>query len=138
MFKLYCIASRSRKSCRIVFLFTHKNGDFGEISVRERGCAAPISKVTYRIGFCAILWCSVNSYSDRRRSNLVRSRTGTHRDGSKYSGERTGIKCTKPSRSTAPARRSMCVNDLFRPGPLLFMLYRIETRKAIPHSVNTT
>ena len=26
-------------------LFTHKNGDFSAISVTERGCAAPISRV---------------------------------------------------------------------------------------------
>ena len=34
--------------------FTHENGDFGSISVTERSCAAPTSKVgshTYRIGF---------------------------------------------------------------------------------------
>ena len=35
-------------------LFTQKNGDFGAISVTERGCAAPGRsrqwRVTYRIG----------------------------------------------------------------------------------------
>ena len=33
-----------------------------------------------------------------------RARPGTHWDGSKYSGVRTGIKCTKLSRPTEPAR----------------------------------
>ena len=30
-------------------LFTHKNGDFGAVSVTERSCAAPISKLESRI-----------------------------------------------------------------------------------------
>ena len=29
-------------------MFTHKNGDFGAISVTERSCAAPISNVERR------------------------------------------------------------------------------------------
>ena len=42
----------ARKPYRIEILFTHKNGDFGDISVTEQSCAAPTSKwgVTYRIG----------------------------------------------------------------------------------------
>ena len=39
--------------------------------------------------FCASLW-SVNRYSDSSGSGLVGAKTGTHRDGSKYSGARTG------------------------------------------------
>ena len=37
----------------------------GAISVTERSCAAPILNVERYIsnGFCAILWCSVNTYS---------------------------------------------------------------------------
>ena len=40
----------ARKLYRIELLFTHKNGDFGAISVTERSCAAPISKVESYIG----------------------------------------------------------------------------------------
>ena len=32
----------ARKPYRIGLLFTHKNGDFGAISLTERSCAAPI------------------------------------------------------------------------------------------------
>ena len=39
--------------------------------------------------FSASLW-SVNRYSDSSGSGLVGAKTGTHRDGSKYSGARTG------------------------------------------------
>ena len=41
MFTLYRIVfALTRKG----FLFTHKNGDFGAISVTEQSCAAPISQ----------------------------------------------------------------------------------------------
>ena len=94
------------------FCSNTENGDFGWISMTERSCAATISKVDHILSdsLCASLWCSVSTYSDRR--------------GSKRVGVRTGILCIKPSRPTAPARGSMCVNDLCRPGPLLFILYR--------------
>ena len=36
---------RHRKSDWIRLLFTHKNGNFGAISVKERSCAKTISKV---------------------------------------------------------------------------------------------
>ena len=39
----------ARKQDRIGLLFTHKNGDIGAISVTERSCAAPISKVESQI-----------------------------------------------------------------------------------------
>jgi len=55
----------------------------------------------------------------------VGARPGTLWDGSKYSGVRTGIDRTKPSRPTALARCSMRVNDLRLPGSLLFILYQI-------------
>ena len=49
MLTLYRMAfAPARKSCRIGLLFTH-NGDFGAISVTERSCAAPISKVKSHI-----------------------------------------------------------------------------------------
>ena len=38
-----------RKLYRIGLLFTHKDTDFGAISVTERSCAAPISKVKSHI-----------------------------------------------------------------------------------------
>ena len=65
MFTLYWIAfAPARKSYWIGLRFTHKNGDFGAISVKERGCAAPCQSLkwrdAYRIGvhtipdsFCA-------------------------------------------------------------------------------------
>ena len=40
--------------------------------------------------FRASLW-SANRYSDSGGSGLVGAKTGTHRDGSKYSGARTGV-----------------------------------------------
>ena len=59
--------ARGRKPCR-------KNRDFGEISVAERGCAAPISKVARHISerFWASLWCSVHTYS---WVSMMRTRT---------------------------------------------------------------
>ena len=69
MFTLYPIAFASAlKPYRIGLLFTHKNSDFGCISVTERSCAALISKVESHISdrICATVWCSVNRYSDRR------------------------------------------------------------------------
>ena len=63
MLTLYQIAfAPTQKSYRIGLLFTHKNGDFGAISVTGRSCPVPISKVKRHIldGFYATLWCSVN------------------------------------------------------------------------------
>ena len=71
MFTLYQIAfAPTRKPHRIGLLFTHKKGDFCAISVTERSCAAPISKVERHISdrFCASFWCSVNRYSNRSGS----------------------------------------------------------------------
>ena len=55
----------ARKPYRIEIVSTHKNGDFRAISVTERSCAAPISKVEPHISdmFCATLWCNANKYS---------------------------------------------------------------------------
>ena len=54
----------TRKPYQIALLFTHKNGDFGPISVTERSCAAPRRSwkriTTYQKGFCPTLWCFVN------------------------------------------------------------------------------
>ena len=46
MVKLYWIAFvPPRKSYRIGILYTHMNGDFDAISMTERNCVRPISKV---------------------------------------------------------------------------------------------
>ena len=52
MLTLYWMAyAHARKPYRIGLLFTHNNGDLGEISVTVRSRAAPIKwRVTYRIG----------------------------------------------------------------------------------------
>ena len=51
-------------------LFRAKNVDFHAVSVTEQSCFASISKVERHVSdrFCAILWCSVNTYSDRSGS----------------------------------------------------------------------
>ena len=48
MFALYRDAfTPARKLYRVGRLFTYKNGDLGAISVTERSCTAPISKVEH-------------------------------------------------------------------------------------------
>ena len=51
----FCVCRKSIPG--IGLLFTHKNGDFGLISVTERSCAAPVSKVERYISdrFCVTL-----------------------------------------------------------------------------------
>ena len=47
---LYQVAfTPAQKQYWIGLLFTHKNGDLGAISVTERCCAAPVSKVESHI-----------------------------------------------------------------------------------------
>ena len=92
-----------------------ENGDFGWISTD--GAKLRRADLESGANLCASLLCSESTYSDRRGSEKV--------------GVRTGILCTKPSRPTAPARSSMCVNDLCRPGPLLFILYRYCVKIAL-------
>ena len=60
MFTLYQILDRAT-------YHIYENGDFGAISVTERSCAAPISKVERPISdrFCATLRYSMNRYLDR-------------------------------------------------------------------------
>ena len=59
------------------FCSNTENGDFGWISMTERSCAAPITKVERHLSdsLCASLWCSVSTYSDRRGSKRVGVRT---------------------------------------------------------------
>ena len=58
------------KSYQTGFQFTHKNSDFGAISVMEESCAARFSKVERLISdkFCALLSCCVKTYLDPRGS----------------------------------------------------------------------
>ena len=50
MFTLYRIAfAPARNPYPIELLFTHKNSDFSAISVTEKSCTAPISKVESHI-----------------------------------------------------------------------------------------
>ena len=75
MFTLCRMALPSaRKPYLMGLLFTHKNGDFGAVSVMKRSCTAPISKVERHISdrFCARLWCSVNRKRSRSRSDDYR------------------------------------------------------------------
>ena len=118
-----------RNSCWIRLLFTHTNDCGGAISVTEqRSCAAPISKVGCDISdrVWAILSCSMNTCSTRSGSKIRRREPGTKRDGSNYSGGRTGLECIKHFRPTVPAWNSMCVK--VSPVSSLFILWRIAFR----------
>ena len=64
MFTLYRIAfAPPRKSNWIGLLFIHKNRFYGAISLTEKSCAAPISKVERHLSerFCATLKCNVDT-----------------------------------------------------------------------------
>ena len=64
----FCVCTKTIPG--VGLLFTHKNGDFDLISVTERSCAAPVSKVERYISdrFCVTLQSGVNRYSDRSGS----------------------------------------------------------------------
>ena len=97
-----------------------QNGCSGAISATERICVAPISKVERHLwdGFCAILWCSGNTYSARGGGK------GGVRPGSHW-----GLQFSAPNPLGKPqARCWMYVNDLCRLGPLLFIRYWYDTR----------
>lgn len=50
LFTLYWLGfTPARKLCLIRHLFTHKDGDFGAISVTERSCSATVTKVESHI-----------------------------------------------------------------------------------------
>ena len=79
VFTLYRIAlapGAAWKPHQVGLLFTHKNGDFGTISVTERSWAAPLSIEERHISdrFCATLSYNVNRYSDRSGSGLIGAR----------------------------------------------------------------
>ena len=105
MFTLYLTALASaRNPYQIGLLFTHKNGDFGAISVTERICVTPISTVESHISdsYCATLWCSTGVNKWRRGLELTDTEVNIQRW--------TGIQFTRPSQPTTPARCSTCVN----------------------------
>ena len=54
----------------IRFLFTHKNGDLGTISVTERSWVAPISRRS-RIGVHTILYSFSCRYDSEKLSNMA-------------------------------------------------------------------
>ena len=68
IFTLHRIAfAPARKCYRIGLPFTHKNSDFGAISVAKRSCRRPISKVERHLldRFCDTLLCNEHSNADR-------------------------------------------------------------------------
>ena len=65
MFTLYWIAfAPARKPFRIALLFTHKNGDFGAISVKAQ-IAGPRRSLKWRVTYRGI---SVHTRADKRKS----------------------------------------------------------------------
>ena len=70
LYRMALVPGAARKPYRIGLLFTHKNCDFGTISVTERSCAALLSIEERHISdrFCATLWYNVNRYSNRSGS----------------------------------------------------------------------
>ena len=69
IFTLHRIAFAPARECYWIgrLLFTPKNSDFGAISVAERSCAPPISKVERHLldKFCDKLLCNEHSNADR-------------------------------------------------------------------------
>ena len=97
-------------------LFTHKNGDVGAISVTERSCVAPISKVERHI-------------SDRVGAT---PEDWTHYEGSKYSGVRVGFEknqTLKANRSAGTLLDDLDVCE--RPGAPNVNFRKISVRKTI-------
>ena len=63
----------ARKPSGIRLLSTHKNGDFGGISVTERSCAAPISKVESHISDIFLYHTGKLFLSARKAIQIVRT-----------------------------------------------------------------
>ena len=130
--------ARARKPYRVGILSTHMNGDFGSISVTERSCHAPISKVERHISdrFCATVWCKVTAIrtvaevnKQEREMKLAVPEVNTQEWG-------LGFSSPNPLDQTAPAWCSMCVNNLFHQ----FYAVAVHTRHeliTIWYSVNT-
>ena len=124
------------RSYRIGLLFTHKNGDFGAISVTEGSCAVPISKVERHISdwFCATLWCNVDRYSHPNGNEEIGARPGIHWNGSKYLG--ASEDCNRPFRVTqcctqfkSPGVKILCVLYLHYNVAFTFKWYRNSWNK---------
>ena len=88
-------------------MFTLKSGCGGAISMTERRCVPPISKVECHIvdRFCAILWCSVNIYSPRRGSKI---RSFSSDDGDSNENVKKVIGLHSKKKTTLHVHHSFC------------------------------
>ena len=88
-------------------MFTLKSGCGGTISMTERSCVPPISKVEHHIAdrFCAILWCSVNTYSPRRGSKI---RSFSSDDGDSNENVKKVIGLHSKQKTTLHVHHSFC------------------------------
>ena len=88
-------------------MFTLKSGCGGAISMTERSCVPPISKVERHIAdrFCAILWCSVNTHSPRRGSKI---RSFSSDDGNSNENVKKAISLQSKKKTTLHVHHSFC------------------------------
>ena len=88
-------------------MFTLKSGCGGAISMTERSCAPPISKVEHHIAdrFCAILWCSVNTYLTRGGSKI---RSFSSDDGDSTENVKKAIGLHSKTKTTLHVHHSFC------------------------------
>ena len=88
-------------------MFTPKSGCGEAISMTERSCVPPISKLEHHIAdrFCAILWCSVNIYSPRRGSKI---RSFSSDDGDSTENVKKAIGLHSKKKTTLHVHHSFC------------------------------
>ena len=88
-------------------MFTLKSGCGGAISMTERSCVPPISKVERHIAyrFCAILWCSVNTHSPRRGSKI---RSFSSDDSNSNENVKKAIRLQSKKKTTLHVYHSFC------------------------------